>query len=126
MIVGIGIDTVSVPEFATLRDGVFDSYIFSAAELAWSASRPDQNVSLAGIFAVKEAVAKALGNLDVPKDADMRDVEVGRHENGAPCVVMTERMQSILQQAGVGSVLVSITNEGDTASAIALAQTEHI
>ena len=77
MILGIGIDTVTVPELAQLRDTIFDSYTFTQAELTWSATRPDQDVALAGIFAAKEAVSKALGDLSVPRDADIRDVEIG-------------------------------------------------
>lgn len=127
MVLGIGIDTVCISELEGLcadDGGVFERYAFTDAERAFASGRARRYESLAGIYAVKEAVTKAVCTLRPSEWIDLRRIGVGHDEHGAPFVEMTSPLREYLELAGVGSLLVSITNEGDFATAIALAQDE--
>lgn len=124
MVVGTGIDLVTVAEFSSLLDETFLNFVFSQEEREWAAGHPAPELSLAGIFAAKEAVAKALGGLYELRDADLRDVEIAHKATGAPYVRPTKKLEAVMQSVGVGSILISITNEDAFVAAMAVAQTE--
>ena len=125
MIVGVGIDTVCISELEELcadDDGLFARYTFSDEERDFASQRGRPAEALAGMLAVKEAVTKAVCTLRPQEWIEMRLIEVEHDAHGAPHVAIKPPLQEFLQAAGVASVLVSITNEGDFATAIALAQ----
>mgnify|MGYP001639248865 CR=1 FL=1 len=124
MIVGVGIDTVRISELEEMCDdgGAFESYMFSEGERGYASHRSRPCESLAGMLAVKEAVTKAVCTLDPDRWIDMRLIEVEHDVHGAPHVSMKDPLAGYLEGVSVSSVLVSITNEGDFATAIALAQ----
>lgn len=74
--------------------------------------------SLAGRFAAKEAVMKALG----VGGMKFRDIEIVRTASGKPEVRLTGRMQARAEKLGVARVAVSISHSRDYAVAIALAE----
>ena len=78
---------------------------------------------LAGKFAVKEAVFKALA-WRTAEGFDFRAVETLEDANGRPCVTMGEgtALAPVFTEAGVRELLVSITNERGLATAFVLAQ----
>lgn len=121
MIKGIGIDMVDLREFRGICEGAFKRRAFTAAELAQAEGRRDPVEYLAGRFACKEAVFKALAPL-TREGFDLRAVETLDAATGQPEVTLEGRLAPVLAETGVSSVLVSITNEGDYVSAIALAQ----
>lgn len=53
---------------------------------------------------------------------DLRLVSSYDDEDGAPHLEVTDALAPVLAEAGVREVLVSVTNEGDVATAFALAQ----
>ncbi len=53
---------------------------------------------------------------------DLRWDELLHHESGAPYLAMDGRMAGVFEAASVRSALVSITNEGDLATAMVLVQ----
>ena len=62
-ILGLGVDVVDIPRFRQVlerRPGMAER-LFSVGELGYAASLANPAPSLAGRFAVKEAVMKALG-----------------------------------------------------------------
>lgn len=121
--IGIGIDAVSISEMARLDDMAdgFSSRTFSQIELEQAATRRDRASFLAGNFAVKEAVFKAVAHLLPEGTFDLRAVSTIRRPDGSPHVPMEGAFAEICEGAGVSSVLVSITNEGDLAIAVAVA-----
>ena len=134
MVKGIGVDLVSLPEFRRLCDGfgsggekdvrlanAFVRRTFTAAELAQACERHDPCEFLAGRFACKEAVFKAVAPLTTA-GFDLRDVETLDAETGQPVVTLGGALSPALAEAGVASVLVSITNEDAYVCAFALAQ----
>src|SRR3989442_11046059 len=64
MILGVGLDVVETQRIAralALHGGRFEERVYTAAELAACADRADRAQALAGRFAAKEALLKALG-----------------------------------------------------------------
>ena len=83
MILGVGVDIVDLARFerATSRTPALVDRLFAESER----SRPDRLLSLrslAGRFAAKEALMKALGNTEGVRWHDMR--VVARRSNGNP------------------------------------------
>ena len=119
--IGIGIDLVSVPELRKLDQrtkGAFSQRTFTDWELAEAELSQDFWVYLAGRFAVKEAVFKAVAHLLPEKSLDFRMVETLRQPDGAPQIVCSPALRAVLDSANVSGLLVSISNEADFAVAI--------
>lgn len=117
---GIGIDCVCVSEMRALDarlDGAFVRRTFTHGERALAEAAPDYWQFLAGRFAVKEAVFKAL-NGKTPNSFDYRGVETLRREDGCPVIVAGSVPRQALEAAGGMDLLVSITGEGDYAIAL--------
>lgn len=124
MVKGIGIDSVDIAEMARLvadPDGAFARRTFTEAERAQALARDDVASCLAGKFAVKEATFKALAHRTAG-GFDFRCVETIEDESGCPRVTATGALAPVLAEAGVGELLVSITNECGVATAVVLAQ----
>ena len=125
-VLGIGVDSVDIGEMSRLcadREGPFVRRAFTAAERGEAFSRPDWASVLAGKFAAKEAVFKALA-WRTAEGFDLRAVETLEDENGRPRVTTSPgcALAPVLAEAGVRELLVSITNERGVATAFALAQ----
>lgn len=111
---GIGVDMVDISEICALNHrtgGAFAQRTFTARELAQAEKTPDQWSFLAGRFAVKEAVFKALARYIVEKTFDFRHVETLRREDGSPYIALTSELTEIMSVAGIKEFLVSISNE---------------
>lgn len=121
---GIGVDAVTISEIARLdREAcAFSTHTFTIRELDEANRRSGGRASyLAGRFAVKEAAFKALAHLTPEKTFDMRIIETLTASDGSPQIQMTPALLRICKSAGVGSLLVSISNEGDLAIAFSVA-----
>lgn len=131
MVKGIGIDMASISEIDRLSEGIagktaaeqsaFVRRTFTAAEVACALERHNPAEYLAGRFAAKEAVFKAIAPLTAA-GFEMRRVETLTRPDGSPYVNVGPELQKAMDEAGVSEILVSITNEDDYAVAIALAQ----
>ena len=105
----IGVDVVEVERFRSMLDrspGMLDRF-FSSSEIAYCDARPDPIRHLAGTFAAKEAVMKALSL--VPAVAWARRIEITRAPSGAPVASVNDV-----------EVPVSISHDGPVAVAVAL------
>lgn len=137
---GIGIDAVDVAEAARLLGdgtGAFAERAFTSAERAEALARgggagrgaagrdvlADRRAAahLAGKFAAKEAVLKALCCCGAPA-FDLRVVEVLEDGRGRPRVTLEGPLAPVLAEVGVTEVLVSIARGRDLAVATALAR----
>lgn len=109
MTIKIGCDLADIRKFKkSLERGgnAFLDKIFSPQELAFS-SQPE---SLAGIFAAKEAVIKALKL----KAGDWHKIEIRKNQNGRPEIILIELHHKIISQD------VSISHDGEYAMAVAI------
>ncbi len=130
MVKGVGIDLVDLEEFRGICEGFspdvaepcsFVARTFTSAELAQARERRDACEYLAGRFACKEAVFKAVAPLTCD-GFDLRRVETLDAPTGQPQVSMEGPLAEVYAGAGVEAILVSVTNESGFVEAIALAQ----
>lgn len=112
---GIGIDCVCVSQLRALDErlgGTFVQRTFTDGERALAESAADRWQFLAGRFAVKEAVFKAL-SCQGPTPFDFRKVETLRREDGCPVITAASVPEAAGKGLGAARFLVSITGEGD-------------
>ena len=120
MIKGIGVDVVDIARFeeSLERTPGLKERLFTATELATAEVR---NPSfLAGRFAAKEALAKALG---VPEGLAWQDVNIHRADNGAPIM----ELEGIAKQrAGSGKIHLSISHDGPVVVAMVVIENPRV
>ncbi len=115
MIVGVGIDVVDVERFmATLEDTpALRERLFAPEE------RDLPPNSLAGRFAAKEALAKALG---APGGLHWVDAVVVKDDEGRPFWQLHGTVDGRANDLGVASLHLSISHDAGIASAIVVAE----
>ncbi len=118
-IVGIGVDVVDLERFAGVveKTPAIVDRLFTKAEQTSAAGHQLPLMSLAGRFAVKEAVAKALG---APAGMEFHDCEVSN--GGAPQVTITGTVAQVADELGVTHWHVSISHDGPVAIAYVIAE----
>jgi holo-[acyl-carrier protein] synthase len=111
MIVGVGIDVVDVVRFGQTLDRTpaLRQRVFTDAE------RELPMGSLAGRFAAKEALAKALG---APTGLSWLDAEIRNDPDGKPLLTMTGGVAALADRLGATGAHLSISHDGDIASAV--------
>ena len=121
-VLGVGIDLVSISEIKDLdgrTKGAFVKQTYSDIEKEDAKTASNYYEFLAGRFAVKEAVYKAICGSFTDINFDFRKVETKRMSNGAPKFIQNEELLKILKTVGATDVKISISNQGDLAIAIA-------
>jgi holo-[acyl-carrier protein] synthase len=115
MIVGIGVDVVDVSrlERALSRTPALAQRLFADSE------RDRPLPSLAGCFAAKEAVAKALG---APAGLRWTDAIIGHEPGGRPVLEILGTVAKAAADLGVSSWHVSISHDGGLAVAMVVAE----
>ncbi|WP_146341010.1 MULTISPECIES: holo-ACP synthase [Nesterenkonia] len=115
MILGIGVDVVQVSRFREQlrRTPALRERLFTPAEQGLS------DRSLAARFAAKEAVAKALG---APAGMNWQHCQVVPAASGAPRVEITESVAAVAQARGVARWHLSLSHDGDIATAMVVAE----
>ena len=114
-----GIDLVEIDRIETLNPAIRQRFlrrVFTESELAeagelWS--------SIAGKFAAKEAVSKALG-CGIGR-ISWQDMEILRGENGQPILSLHRAAQKMAQQQGLLTWSISISHSRAQAVAVAVA-----
>lgn len=102
-----GIDIVFIPRMRKMAErGHALTRVFHPSEMADTSP-----AHLAGIFAAKEALFKALGK-DGP--VNFLDAEIVKNEDGKPAVKIAEGVRPV---AGAAAIEVSISHDGDYAVA---------
>ena len=120
---GHGIDLVECGRIKELADRYGDRFlhrVFTPAELTYSGARKRRWEHLAGRFAVKEAVLKALGT-GWRGEIAWTDIEVNNDPLGRPAVQLSGFTQQLAQQKGITEIQVSISHNPLYAIASALA-----
>ena len=118
MICGIGNDVLEIERVKkACASQAFLSRVYTEEEIRLFGKNPS---SLAGNFAAKEAVAKALGTGFV--GFGPRDIEVLRDKAGAPVVCLHGRAQERRKQIGADRIWVTISHGRETAIATAVAE----
>jgi holo-[acyl-carrier protein] synthase len=123
LIVGVGIDVVPVERFvaALERTPALAARLFTEQERTGPDGYPRSAESLAGRFAAKEALAKALG-----AGGGMRwtDAEVVTDEVGRPVLAVTGTVAARAAGLGVTRWHVSLSHDGGIAAATVIAEAD--
>ena len=96
----------------------FFNRIYTPGELAYARGRLPQ---LAGRFAAKEAVMKALGT--GVRGVGWREIEVVREPGQAPTVVLHGRARARAERMRMGEISISISHSRDYAVVVAVGET---
>ena len=108
----IGIDLVKVDRISRIRAKFGDAFLRKfLTENEITLIKNDR--SLAGFYAAKEAIAKALGT-GVGVDFSFLDAQIYKDEKGAPRVTLAPK---IVAKFGIQEISLSITHDGDYAIA---------
>ncbi len=126
MILGVGIDLVDVPRFQQTLDRQGQAFLKKIAhsEELDHAPSPSSIESAkveywAGRFAAKEAFSKALGT-GIGKNFSLNEMGVIKAQSGAPVAVVSQRLQTMLNERSVSKIHVSISHTGQNAIAMVI------
>lgn len=119
MIIGIGTDIIEIEriEIAVKRTKGFINKLFTENEINIFESRGFKSEVIAGNFAAKEAVSKALGTGF--RGFGVKDIEILRDELGKPIVNLNSNVYEILKRKDV-NIHLSISHNRTSAIAYAV------
>ena len=113
---GFGMDLCEIARMEKqLRDDRFLARFFTPGEIEYVRSRgAGAAATLAGLFAAREALGKALGG---GIDFELKEAEVCHTESGAPYFRLSGRLK---ERVGKGRLFLSISHDGGMAAAVCL------
>lgn len=119
MIQGIGIDIIEIDRVkkAIERTRGFMEKLFTEKELEFYSSKVYRAESIAGNFAAKEAVSKAIGTGF--RQFSVKDIEIFRDPLGKPIVSLSEKVYKVIGQRNV-EIHLSISHNKTNAIAYAV------
>ena len=121
-VLGTGIDLVECARIAQSLEKFGDRFlnrIFLPGEVAYARTQKYPDRHLAARFAAKEAASKAFGT-GIGAELGWKDMEILRHEGGAPYMVLHGAGIDLLQKRGGREVLISLTHTDHYAAASAV------
>lgn len=118
MIAGVGLDLVEIERVAALLDRHPEEFLRRILHAAEDRSRLDP-VHVAGLFAAKEAVMKALGT--GMAGAAFGDIAVRHRDGGQPYVELHGRALERAREMRISGWEISITHSKTNAAAVAIA-----
>lgn len=122
-IVGHGLDVIDIADFSRLMRYPAKDYLdryFTKAEMEAAGDGVTRIQRLAGRFAVKEAVLKALGT-GWGNGIAFTDVEVVTLESGAPTVILKRKLSELAKAQTLSRWLVSVSHTSTVAVASVIA-----
>jgi holo-[acyl-carrier protein] synthase len=127
-ILGIGTDIVECLRIAQMIERHGESFltrVYTSYEIRYCQSRKMATQHFAGRWAAKEAILKAMGT-GLRHGINWNDVEVRASGDGKPIVGMRGAARDMIEQLGIGQILISISHcrTHATAYALALAPTD--
>lgn len=116
-VVGIGIDAVKIERFKKAIDRGGENFlkkIFTQKEMEYAKAKKTYFTHMAGKFAAKEAIKKAL-----PDGAEIGfnwpDIEILNNKDGKPYVLLHGRAKNLMKKFDLSQVLVSISHTEEIA-----------
>ncbi|MGL6173129.1 MAG: holo-ACP synthase [Cellulosilyticaceae bacterium] len=122
MIIGIGTDIIEISRVkqAIERNEKFKQKLFTEKEQSYFEKVNNRVESIAGNFAAKEAISKALGTGF--RKFGMEDIEILRDGVGKPSVVLLGGAKVLGDQLGIESIMITISHCKEYAVAFAVAE----
>ena len=124
MIIGLGIDLVYIPrieKMITKYGPRFMNRVFTTNEIKICQSRKRPYEAFAIRFAAKEACSKALGT-GMRRGIAWKQMEVLQEDSGRPFLELSGNARKLAQDIGAKSWAVSLSHEGDYATAVVMLQ----
>lgn len=120
MILGIGVDIIEIDRIEEAVEGNsnFIEKLFSKNEIEYLETRNLRPEYIAGRFAAKEAVSKALGTGF--RGFNLRDVEIDRNSLGKPVVTLRGKAKQLAEKNGNYKMHISISHDRNSAIAYAV------
>ena len=122
-VAGIGVDTVDLIRFKKAVKEWGDRFvekIFTQKEITYAETKGDRSMHMAGKFAAKEAVKKAL-----PDGAEIglawTEIEILNGGDGKPYVFLNGHAVALMERANLERILVSISHTKTVAVSNAIA-----
>lgn len=123
MILKIGNDIVEVKRFFELVSNKrFLDRVFTESEqqhIMQSKDKQKQAERMAGKFAAKEAIAKALG-LGISGGVEYCKIQILPNEFGGPCVTLFDETKKVFEELNANGIEVSISNTSTNATAVCI------
>jgi holo-[acyl-carrier protein] synthase len=120
---GIGTDIVECLRIAQMIERhaeLFIERVYTPAEIEYCRNRKQATQHFAGRWAAKEAILKAIGT-GWRRGISWRDIEVRNEGGGRPVVSLRGGARDVVEQRGIGEILVSISHCRSHATAFAIA-----
>lgn len=119
MLVGIDVlDVVRMEKF--VQNEHFLEKYFTPYEIEYVSKNYRQTLSLAGIYAAKEAFLKALG-IGIGGGINLNDIEINHEPTGKPYLkVLSSKSQIMLKTMNVEDIQISISHSDEMATAICI------
>ena len=118
-VVGIGLDLVKIDRVRALAERWQERFlnrVFTEAERQHCLRKASPYASLAGRFAVKEALLKALGTGWI-SGIRWVDIQVLNDSSGRPVATVDSQVQALLQKTGVTGIHISLSHDSEYAIA---------
>jgi len=122
MILGTGIDIVEVARIAASFEqhgARFLDRVLLPAETAYCLQHRQPAPFIAARFAAKEAISKAFGT-GIGASIGWQDMEICRHESGAPFVVLHGQGKALFAARGAKQLHISLSHTEHYAAATAI------
>jgi len=121
MIKGIGIDIIEIDRIrqAIAKNSNFIDRVFTENEKEIFEEKKYLPQTIAGFFAAKEAVAKALGT--GIRNMKWRDIEILKDPLGKPYIKLHNNAKDLAYSMNIDKVLISISHSKENAVAQAMA-----
>ncbi len=118
----VGLDLVDVARFRAVLDAWgarFTGRVFLESERRYCEARAHPWLHYAARFAVKEAVAKALGT-GIGAALGWRDIEVIVRPGGEPSVALSAKGRALAARRGLRRIVASLSHTPSAAAAVVL------
>ena len=120
MILGIGIDLISIEKIAkSVKSKTFQRKVFTSAEIAICEAVSNSAERFAGKFAAKEALMKAIGK-GIRQEVWFSQIEVLNRESGQPYLNLSGEAKQALESLGGAQAHVSLTHSAGLAVAVVI------
>lgn len=116
-----GVDIVQISRIEKLlnkKEDLFLYKVFTEKEMDYISKKGNNPNTIAGLYASKEAISKALGT-GIGKLA-FKDMEITHDINGKPLVNISTDKDYLLKELGINRFDLSISHDGDYAVAFVI------
>lgn len=119
MVTGVDIIQISrIEKILNTKKYLFLQRVFTEKEIEYISKKSNRPNTVAGLYASKEAISKALGT-GIGK-VSFKDMEITHDNKGKPLVNISSEKDYILRELGINRFDLSISHDGDYAVAFVI------